>query len=156
MNYNSSQISNVYTQCVLVTFAQAGEQYYNLLCPFVPDMIKVHCNISSVVDPGNGYAILPMLDRVTEHAVQDPVSGSAANIYEVRSSVFGGAPLCVCNGFNSYNPIFTFTNNSRQMFQGSYTINVVNPVVLDNNESPLQLSSGNVMLIFEFIRYNTL
>jgi len=142
MNYNSSQIKNISTQSVAVNFTSAGEQSYELNCQFVPDLIEVQACVYNIADNAGSYEIQPM--NSGDNQITALFIGS--NIYEVRSNVLPNFSVC-CNGTNTYNPVYSFTNNSRQSIGGSYLINVFNLT------SFAQFNLGGVVLSFKFIRF---
>jgi hypothetical protein len=123
-NADQCQVRNSQIETIVVNWANGGEQYYNLNCPFVPDKITVQLAIC-----GQG-------------------AGLDFNIFSARSNVFGGDVLALCNPEHSFNPMYEYYNNQRQNFVGSYSIRLVNE---QTNQS---LPNGSVAVLrFQFIRY---
>ncbi len=117
-------VRNSQNETIVINWANAGEQYFNLNVPFVPDLIKVQLALCGL---GNVY----------NH-----------NVLSARSNMFGGDVLALCNRDLSFNPIYEYHNPQRQNFMGSYSIRLV------DEEHNASLANGVVAVLrFQFIRY---
>jgi len=117
---------------------------FNVLCPFVPDEIRVGCSINAQANgAAPDYSVVPIY---SVEGGADVTYYYANNLLECQSNMFPGT-LCLCNVSNTYNPIYTFFNNGRSNINGTYNLTVTN---LTTNTV---MTAGIIVLQFEFIRY---
>jgi hypothetical protein len=135
-----TNIDTTFYQTVAV--AASNSVNFTILSPFTPDEIRVSCAINAQAN-GADYSVVPIY---SVEGGADVTYYYTNNILECQSNMFPGT-LCLCNVSNTYNPVYTFFNNSRNNFNGTFNLTVTN------------LTTGNVMtagimvLQFQFIRY---
>jgi hypothetical protein len=117
-------VRNSQNETIVIDLVNAGDQYFNLNLPFVPDLIEVQLALCGL---GGTY----------NH-----------NVLSARSNMFGGDVLALCNRDLSFTPVYRYYNPQRQNFMGSYSIRLV------DEEHNASLNNGVVAVLrFQFIRY---
>lgn len=121
---DQTQVRNSQNETVIVEWKGQGDQYFNLNCNFVPDLIKVQI---AIFNAGQDF------------------SGEILSAY---SNLFGRDVLAICNAENTYNPTYEYWNSSRQNISGSYSIRLQS----EFNQQTLTLDTFCV-LKFQYIRF---
>ena len=70
-------------------------------------------------------------------------------VYEVRSNMMSNRTLCIFEGYNYYNPTSIHLNNSRETFNGTYSVQLWDIIA----KAPVTTANKWIVLTFEFIRY---
>ncbi len=149
MNNSESRsliVRNNFHQSVAIEYSNVNptSKQFSVNCPFVPDLIKVRGALVARSDGVASIDITPSNSTVTG-VPNNWYLGS--NIFQMKSDMLGNDILCMCNITNTFNPVYEYWNPPRQMFQGTYSLSVLDIT------SDTPISSGFAVLTFEFIRF---
>lgn len=142
----------VQTLTVVIDLSQAQPIGETVSVDFIPDKVMVSCCYAGQQTAPANIATFPAYTTINGGNSSTPLG---LTIFGVEASNFmtGTTNICICNGNNTYNPVYEFYNWGRTAFRNqTISFRVTN---LEDNVAITDANAGSMILTMKFLRYRT-